>query len=773
MKSLFKVFAKTTKSSNSCFSIKQTENFYFAVSLKKSIVLFTKDKSKAQELINKLEDMYDWKNVNSLESLRENQPAFYEKIRPVLRTYAVPNNFNGNYLSTMDGNKNVTYRLEKSASLTKGKHLANGLAIRYDKGLFHLDNVAAGKVITSNENEEILTSLYNHTKNYFTWSSEKILDAIAGDNEFRTYLKNVKEALIKNNPLIPTPTPMMVSRVQFRIYGSSDIDKIKAFETAMEKIHSMVGNEKVKNKIDEIIKGVSATKRLREMNLDMEDDILHSLFIGPPGTGKTELARILPDLFWSLDMIQERKMVELSKEDLVGDIIGGTEAITREKITSALGGILFVDEAYTLKGSGASNEQDFGKIALQIIMRAMSNHPGDELVVIFAGYPQDIDDLMNVNDGLRSRFSLIFEFEDLSPFDLCEVANRMLRKKGFITSEIQEQLKSLISSKAIQGSLQANARDVRVLVDEIVRKHKVRIVNENGHPIIIHPTDITSVHRINKMNSNEGLNKLKEDTEEEIHRLVGMEEFKEEIQTWTNYVKFEKMRFDAGDEQEKLYLHMSFKGSPGVGKTTAARLVGKLLKANGLLSGGQLIEVKGGDLVAGYLGQTTSKVDELIKKAAGGVLFIDEAYSMVNGKDDMYGHQAVAALITGMENKDLVVILAGYTKEIDELFKTNPGFPSRVTTHFNFDDYTTEQLFEIFQLKMKSNKLEMDAETKDLALSLIGFAKDQGKTKSNGRWIRTFIQKIKMAQSNRLAKEGKKDFRRIASSDIKNGFEKI
>ncbi|MCK2000250.1 AAA family ATPase [[Brevibacterium] frigoritolerans] len=771
MKSIFKVFAKTTNSSNSSFSIKQNENFYYVVSLKKSVVLFTKEKSQAQELINKLEEMYDWKNVNCLESLRENHPEFYEKIRPILRTYAVPNTFNGNYLSTLDEHKNVNYRLEKSSTLTSGKHLTNGLAIRYDKGLFHLDNIATGKVLTSNENEDILISLYNHTKSYIPWSSGKIPDVIAEDKEFSSYLKNVKEALIKNNTLIPTPEPLMVSRVQFRIYGSSDNEKIKAFEIAMEKLHSMVGLEKVKQKIDEIIKGVAATKRLREMNLAMEDDILHSLFIGPPGTGKTELARILPDLFWSLDMIQERKMVELSKEDLVGDIIGGTEAITRQKITSALGGILFVDEAYTLKGSGASNEQDFGKIALQIIMRAMSNHPGDELVVIFAGYPKDIDDLMNVNDGLRSRFSLIFEFEDLSPFDLCEVANRMLRKKGFITSEIQEQLKSLISSKAIQGSLQANARDVRVLVDEIVRKHKVRIVNENGHPIIIHPSDITSVHHINKIKSNEGLNKLKEDTEEELHRLVGMEEFKEEIQTWTNYVKFEKMRFDAGEEQDKLYLHMSFKGSPGVGKTTAARLVGKLLKANGLLSGGQLIEVKGGDLVAGYLGHTTGKVDELIKKAAGGVLFIDEAYSMVTGKDDMYGHQAVAALITGMENKDLVVIFAGYTKEIDELFKTNPGFPSRVTTHFNFEDYTTDQLFEIFQLK--SNKLEMDAETKDLALSLIRDAKVQGKTGSNGRWIRTFIQKIKMAQSNRLEKEGTNDFRRITSSDIKNGFEKI
>lgn len=163
MKSLFNVFAKTIKSSSSCFSINPTENFYFAVSLKKSVVLFTKEKSKAQELIIKLEELYDWKNVNSLESLRENNPEFYEKIRPILRTYAVPNNFNGNYLSTLDENKNVTYRLEKPSTLTSGKHLTNGLAIRFDKGLFHLDNIAAGKVLTSNENQDILISLYNHT----------------------------------------------------------------------------------------------------------------------------------------------------------------------------------------------------------------------------------------------------------------------------------------------------------------------------------------------------------------------------------------------------------------------------------------------------------------------------------------------------------------------------------------------------------------------------------------------------------------------------------
>lgn len=758
------------------FKIEKDENFYYVVKLRNSIICYTKDQRNAEDLIEQLNNKYDWSKVKDLNHLIEIDPDFYESIRYLLRSYAVPKRLNGNYLSTLNLHNIVMYRLSNERKVS-GTHLKNGLAIRKNGLKFHLDNVYKGRTIVAMDSELHLISLYEETEKYIPWHMETINEAIEKDTNIKQFLKDVKES-IENDKPIPSPDNQTLNRFKFIVMGGNDIEKQEAYVQAMTQLNNMVGLKMVKDKVDEFIKGVSANKKLKNMNLKIDGDTLHSLFVGPPGTGKTELARIMRDLMWSLDMIKERKIVELSKEDFVSSYIGGTEEITKEKVNEAIGGILFVDEAYMLKSPGGNQnqagQQDFGKIALEIIMRAMENNR-DDLMVIFAGYQKEINELLDENAGLKSRFAFSFQFEQYTPFELAEIANRMLIEKGFITKNIENNLNLLMAKEAKSGSLQGNARDVRVIVEKLLRKHKVRIVDHSGDLMIIHPDDVDSLKKSKTFKDSEGLRKLKESAEKELNELIGLENIKEEIISWTNYVSVEKKRMKIKDNPEPLRLHMSFEGQPGVGKTTVARIIAKILKGNGMLSNGHFVEVVGKDLVAGYMGQTSEKVKELVKSAMGGILFIDEAYSIVNGKDDMFGKEAVDTLIAEMENngEDTVVILAGYTNEIEELFKSNPGFKSRISQRFEFKDYNSNELIELFKMKIHSLGFILDFNTIDTVSSIIQTEKSKNKIDGNARWIRNFIDKIKKAQANRIVNEDSDELYLIKPEDIICGFKKM
>ncbi|WP_088363053.1 AAA family ATPase [Bacillus cereus] len=754
------------------FSTYQDDDFYTVVTLHKSTVLYARDKHQAEELIRLLESKYpNWDNIKSLQHLRDVDPSFYETIRPILRTYAVPKKLNGNYMSTLTADGTVKYKLS-NGKLVTGTHINEGIAIRFDNTICHLDNIAVGRVITSMDSELQLKELYNSTKQNIPWASEKIFEVIDQEAALKNYLLKSKDAVRTGSPL-PSLDPLVASKVQFKINGNVSESKLVAFENGMKKLLNMTGLQGVKKEVQGFIKGIYATEKLKKMNLNVDNEALHSLFVGPPGTGKTEVARIMGDLLWSMNMIKENKVVELSKEDLVSNVIGGTEETTKKKVEEALGGILFVDEAYMLKGSG-ENDQDFGKIALEIIMRYMENHK-DNLVVIFAGYEKDIKELLDLNPGLPSRFAFTFKFNDFVPSELAEIADGMLSSKGFVTTKIQNELIELMKSKAKQGSLSGNARDVRVLVEEIVRKHKIRVADHDINAAVINPEDVQSLLHKKQEKNEEALLKLRIEAEKELHSLVGMQQLKDQVKTWANYVTIENRRFDMGINTEPPKLHSSFAGNPGTGKTTVARIVGKILKGNGILSSGHFVEVRRKHLVGSYMGHTAQKVNEVVQQALGGVLFIDEAYGLVKGENDTFGLEAVDELITALENhNDLVVIFAGYPEKLEELYATNAGFRSRIAETFLFEDYTSEELYQLFKIRIKAEGFEITESASDKANSLIRQAKDGGLVKDgNGRWVRKFIGKIKMAQANRLMNEGSNLLTKLELSDVEIGFSKL
>ncbi len=261
---------------------------------------------------------------------------------------------------------------------------------------------------------------------------------------------------------------------------------------------------------------------------------------------------------------------------------------------------------------------------------------------------------------------------------------------------------------------------------------------------------------------------------DELNGLVGLSNVKEEIRSLINLIKIRKLRARANMPELEMSYHMVFTGSPGTGKTTVARLVAKIYKELGILSEGNLIETDRSGLVAGYVGQTAIKVHEIVEQAIGGILFIDEAYSLVNPDvPNDFGMEAVDTLVKLMEDHrdNLVIIVAGYTEEMKRFLKSNSGLISRFNKFIDFPDYSTEELVEIMETMAEDKELELDDGAKAAVLELLNKkAAAEWETFGNARGIRNLFEKLVMNQANRLVQleepPSKEDLSRITKEDV-------
>ena len=241
---------------------------------------------------------------------------------------------------------------------------------------------------------------------------------------------------------------------------------------------------------------------------------------------------------------------------------------------------------------------------------------------------------------------------------------------------------------------------------------------------------------------------------EQLDELVGLGDVKKDIKSLVNLMKVRKLRQENELPVPPMSLHMVFMGNPGTGKTTVARLVSGLYAAIGVLSKGQLVEVDRSGLVAGYVGQTALKTQEVIKSALGGVLFIDEAYSLSSGGDNDFGREAIETILKAMEDHrdDLIVIVAGYTGPMSEFLSSNPGLESRFNKYFYFPDYKGEELLEIFKSQCQKNGYALSEESEAAAKALFDeLYKERDENFGNGRDVRNRFEDMVVRQSNRVA----------------------
>jgi len=270
---------------------------------------------------------------------------------------------------------------------------------------------------------------------------------------------------------------------------------------------------------------------------------------------------------------------------------------------------------------------------------------------------------------------------------------------------------------------------------------------------------------------------LETDPFEELESMIGLDSVKAEVKSLANYVKLMKEREEKGLKSPNISYHCVFSGNPGTGKTTVARILARIYRDLGVISKGHLVETDRNGLIGSYVGQTGPKTNALIDSALGGVLFIDEAYGLLDNNG--YGDEAIATLLKRMEDdrKNLVVIVAGYTNEMKDFIDANPGLQSRFTRYINFPDYTPDELYKIFLARMKPYSLQLNSEASETLMEVLNMVYNQ-KTRNfgNGRYVRNLFETSVTNMANRLSKKSSpsdEELNTITKEDIEYAFKQV
>lgn len=508
----------------------------------------------------------------------------------------------------------------------------------------------------------------------------------------------------------------------------------------------------------------------------------HLIFLGNPGTGKTTIARIFAGLYKRLGIVKTDKVVETDRAGLVAPYIGQTALKTKAVVESALGGILFIDEAYALARSGP---QDFGKEAIETLLKLMEDHR-DDLVVIVAGYTAEMESFIESNPGLASRLNRYVHFPDYSPQELLDILLNFCKTHSYVLSTDAHAglLKVFRREILVQRERFGNARYVRNLFERMIEAQALRVYEE----VSASKSDLQQILCADVQSSlgevlpsADGLSGNYEAVLSRLNQLVGLERVKKQVQRLFDFVHVQHEREVAGSKTAKGFSqHLVFTGNPGTGKTAVARIVADLYFSLGIISSNRIVEVDRSGLVAGYVGQSAIKTLAVVKSALGGVLFIDEAYALapIGGEND-FGSEVIDTLLKAMEDHrgELMVIVAGYSQPMQRFIDSNPGFRSRFNHHIEFDDYTPAELLGIFEAFCKDAQYALDARDKSSVLAMFQRMYESGHTVANARLARNIFERSIEVQSGRLSKLGLPsqhiDLDLLTGSDLRIAIEEI
>jgi replication-associated recombination protein RarA len=526
-------------------------------------------------------------------------------------------------------------------------------------------------------------------------------------------------------------------------------------EEALNELNALTGLHGVKEEINNLIALINLNKIKAERGMSTAQMSHHLVFTGSPGTGKTTVARIIGKIFKAIGILQKGHLVEVDRSGLVAEFVGQTATKTQEVIDRAMDGVLFIDEAYALS---KDSDSDFGKEAIDTLLKKMEDHR-DKIVVIVAGYTDEMKNFIQSNPGLKTRFNTYIPFEDYKPDELQIIFKKLVFDvEHQLTSEAEQfaqlYFEYLYKSK---DKFFGNARTVRNLFEDAIKIQSSRLSKEKD----LSDEQLRTIDRVDletavKDHYIEQKEQTLEDVMRELNELVGLQNVKQQVSALADFIKVEQMRRQSGLPSKNLALHSVFYGPPGTGKTTVARLMGKIYKSLGLMSKGQVIESSRPDLVGEYIGHTAIKTNKLIDEAMHGILFVDEAYALSdNSGGGDFGKEAIETLLKRMEDDrdKLCVIIAGYTDKMKGFIDTNPGLKSRFTNYFFFENYTVDELLKIIQNQFKAEQYVAQPEV-DSMLYLIfeKWVETSDANFGNARDARNLFEKIKLNQSKRLTK---------------------
>lgn len=541
------------------------------------------------------------------------------------------------------------------------------------------------------------------------------------------------------------------------------------------KAHVFSGTENPMQRLDELVGLAGVKEQVRQMKNRMEfygDQAgeqqmsgNHMVFLGPPGTGKTTIARIITKILYDFGYIKVNRCVEVDGGYLKSPYAGQTAERANAIIRYAMGGVLFIDEAYILTEDKANAQ---GAEAVGVLLKALEDHKFD-FVCIMAGYEDNMNRMLSSNEGFASRIKHKIYFDNFSVDEMCQIFKGYMRSASTGRYKIEksafEQLRRHFArEREIPGF--GNARVIRTTWDSILDIHADRYMTgriDEDKKLVITKGDVDEyTEKRQKQMSEDGRNfiasrnldstivslaELKqktkpgsEDPDRDLAALTGLDVVKDEIKRMQAQFAFYE------GKMENTGNHMTFLGPPGTGKTTVAAIMTGYLYKMGLIQENAYLDINGDFLKGMYLGHTGKRTEAVVQYAQGMVLFIDEAYLLTSndGQADSFGQEAVGVLLDAMEKhrKSFVCIFAGYEKEMQDFLDVNSGLRSRISMEFHFESYTPHELAQMMRGVAKAAGFTVE---RDVWVPLQRWFKTQvvNPKFGNGRFVRQFFESAK------------------------------
>ena len=584
-------------------------------------------------------------------------------------------------------------------------------------------------------------------------------------------------ALARNRAYVAPVQPGLKTRPQISV------------EDAMAELDAMIGLALVKQQVRSIAASIEAARRRMVAGITTERPMRHFVFLGPPGTGKTTVARVLAKIFYAFGLLQMPDVIEAHRADLVEEYRGETAIKTNELVDSALGGVLFIDEAYSLVNEGDGQADRFGVEAVQTLLKRAEDNR-ENLIIILAGYEKQMETFLASNPGLASRFATRLKFPSYSPPEMMALAESALDRRGEVLDPdarpvLWRMLKE-VGRRRMTDDL-GNGRFVRSLVEKAGEARDVRVMTGTAEPaaqdlVTIEGGDLDQAYAelTSQLRGYEDMPTV-EGAIAELDELVGLEPLKQLVRSIAAQLRVAKLRDTHGLTSQPPATHFVFTGPPGTGKTTVARILGRIFAAFGLLVRPEVVEAHRADLVGEHLGSTAIKTNKLIDSALGGVLFIDHAHSLNNTGNthsDALSAEAVQTLLKRAEDdRDrLVIVLAGYPDDMDRFLRSNPELASRFSTRVTFPSYTPADLLRIADLLAEQAGDMFEQAAKEVLASIFVYACEAGRIDElgNGRFARSLFERACACRDVRVVRLGEfataADLTTLTAADVATAY---